>query len=122
MLELTILVISELVMKLFHILVLLETPSRVSLGVFDNTVVQTWNTGALVRKYEMNGVSLRRINAEHYLGSSGDNEAITLDSYKIEIDMSDTTRGINRTSSGSFRSLHFNKTRNGGGNQWKINL
>jgi hypothetical protein len=46
-------------------------------------------------KYELNGVSLRRINTTHDI----DDLDIGLDGYYIEIDR--TTNGINRSTDGS---------------------
>ena len=82
---------------------------------FDNTNAHTCRQNDLVRKYEMNGVSLRRINANHSLGSSSSDDAITLDSYKISIDMSDTDRGTNRSSTGTLKPLFFTSSKSGGG-------
>jgi len=58
--------------------------------------VQPHSTQSLVTKYELNGVSLRRINNVENTVSTLDN---TIDSYHIAIDMS--TNGMNRSSDGS---------------------
>ena len=55
----------------------------------------------VVYKYEFGGISLRRINKTHDLADAsadGDSQAITIDSYKIKIDTSDTGYGVDRSS------------------------
>jgi len=74
----------------------------------DNTVTASHTADDLVYKYQLNGVSLRRINATHNLNEATIDDPITLDTYHIKIDMSDTTQGLNRTSGTSFPPLKFN--------------
>ena len=64
----------------------------------DATVVQSHNVNTLVYKYELNGVSLRRINR---VKAHDIKEPITSDSYYIEIDRSDTDYGIDRSVDGT---------------------
>jgi len=61
----------------------------------DGTVIAPHQIDSLVYKYEMNGVSLRRINKEHTMSST----SIGIDDYYIEI--SRTASGSNRSSDGS---------------------
>lgn len=91
-----------------------NTLTGITRGV-DNTNAHTCRKNNLVRKYEMNGVSLRRINTNHTLGSSSADDAITLDSYKISLDMGDTDKGTDRSTSGPFTPLFFTKSKSGGG-------
>ena len=63
----------------------------------------------------MNGVSLRRINTNHNLNETTDGRKITLDTYGVKIDTSDTTKGPDRSGSGTLPQLFFNETRSGGG-------
>lgn len=83
----------------------------------DNTKSFTYPSGTPVYKYELGGISLRRINKIHTLqdvNSTLINNPIDLDFYHIKIDTSDTSRGLNRDS-GSFPKLFFNSTKSCGG-------
>ena len=62
----------------------------------DSTIVQSHSVNSIISKYELNGVSLRRINRIHDV-----KEPITSDGYYIEIDRSDTNYGINRSADGT---------------------
>ena len=64
----------------------------------DQSLITLHDKDSLVYKYEMNGVSLRRINKEHDMSSIG----IGIDSYHIEV--SRTINGANRSSDGSTTS------------------
>ena len=67
-----------------------------------------------VYKYEVDGVSLRRINTNHNLNEVGVSDPITLDSYHIKVDMA--SNGENRTgAAGSLPALKFNSTQTIGG-------
>jgi len=61
----------------------------------DLTKPLDYEINSIVYKYEMNGVSLRRINTTHDISDSG----IGIDNYYIEIDRS--TNGTNRTADAS---------------------
>ena len=74
----------------------------------DSTQGQNYVTGDIVTKYELGGVSLRRINTTHNLANVTDANPITLDSYKIKLDMG--ANGIGRTSSESFPQLKVKET------------
>ena len=69
--------------------------------------------GSLVYKYELGGVSLRRINKTHHLEDASVSDPISFDSYNIKLDMS--TDGIDRSSDIGYPKLYVNKTRFAGG-------
>ena len=71
------------------------------------------NAGDLISKYELNGVSLRRINRDHTLSDATVGNARKLDSYAIKIDMS--ANGIDRSVNTSFPKLGFNTPKKVGG-------
>lgn len=75
--------------------------------------ISTYNTGQEVYKYELNGISLRRINREHLLEGSSVSNPIGLDYYTLRIDTSE--RGIDRSSNGTFKKLYFSDTKSCGG-------
>ena len=82
----------------------------------DATKSFSYSSGSLVYKYELNGISLRRINKTHSLSdvSTSISEPIGFDYYHIKVDTS--TNGINRSTTDSgFPILHFNSTKNTGG-------
>ena len=91
-----------------------NTLTGITRGI-DNTPVEKHTSEDVVKKYELNGVSLRRINKNHNLNETTDGRKITLDTYGVKIDMSDTTRGTDRTGTGSLSQLFFNETKSGGG-------
>jgi len=64
----------------------------------DSTIVSTHPINSLVYKYELNGISLRRINKTHDISDLN----IGLDGYYLEIDTSANGNGINRSTDGSF--------------------
>jgi hypothetical protein len=69
--------------------------------------------GSPVYKYELNNISLRRINKTHYLGDATVPNPITFDSYHIKIDTS--LDGVDRTDGSSFPILYQNSTKASGG-------
>jgi hypothetical protein len=79
----------------------------------DNTVVTTHSADDLVYKYELNGVSLRRINTSHNLADVTVSDAINLDSYYVNIQMDEN--GTDRSGGGAFGALYFNDTENNNG-------
>ena len=79
----------------------------------DNRGSFAHNTGDLISKYELNGVSLRRINRDHTLSDATIGNARKLDSYAIKIDMS--ANGIDRSVNSSFPKLGFNLPKKVGG-------
>jgi hypothetical protein len=64
----------------------------------DSTIISNHPINSLVYKYELNGISLRRINKTHDISDLN----IGLDSYYIEVDTSGSGNGINRSTDGSF--------------------
>jgi hypothetical protein len=64
----------------------------------DSTIVSTHPINSLMYKYELNGVSLRRINKTHDISDLN----IGLDGYYLEIDTSANGNGTNRSADGSF--------------------
>tara|TARA_R100000482_G_scaffold7169_1_gene2193 strand:- start:4372 stop:11916 length:7545 start_codon:yes stop_codon:yes gene_type:complete len=78
----------------------------------DGTKNFTYPSGTPVFKYELNGVSLRRINKQHNLSNSTGTRPIDLDYYTINVDMSEN--GIDRTASG-VPSLYFADNKQCGG-------
>jgi hypothetical protein len=80
------------------------TLTNIERGI-DNTTPFTYSANSLVEKYEIGGVSLRRINKSHYLGDVDSNieDKIGVNHYYIKIDM------------GSRTDLKFNYTGEVGG-------
>ena len=74
---------------------------------------KNYPVGTPVYKYELGGVSLRRINKTHYLNNATVSEPITFDSYHVKLDMS--SNGIGRTSDTGYPKLYINQTKSAGG-------
>ena len=85
----------------------------------DGTKGFNYSIGTLVEKYELNGVSLRRINKTHNLNdvSLSIKEPIGADYYYLKIDTS--SNGNDRSVGSGFGKLKFNKTINAGGSNGK---
>jgi hypothetical protein len=88
----------------------------------DQTLAGYYYTLAPVMKYELNGVSLRRINKEHTLSDSTELDSIGLDYYKIKIDFTNNPnnavlpQGLTDRSFGSvLGKLYFNLEKSTGG-------
>jgi hypothetical protein len=86
----------------------------------DNTIPITHPENSIIKKYELNGVSLRRINKIHNIVDTG----IDLDSYYLQIDrdgLEDATNfGLDRTNDSlsnsiSYTLLSFNSEKSCGG-------
>ena len=73
--------------------------------------------GTPVYKYELNGVSLRRINKTHTLGDATVANPIGFDSYNLKIDMS--SNGVDRTAASGWPKLFTNTKKSTGGNSVK---
>jgi hypothetical protein len=89
-----------------------------SVGVIGGNIVRGTNPtthpiGSPVYKYELNGVSLRRINKTHDLNDVTVADPITFDSYHIKLDMS--SAGIGRSVGTGFPTLYANQTKSTGG-------
>ncbi len=74
-------------------------------------------TGTPVYKYELNGISLKRINKTHELSDVTISDAINFDSYNIKVGMS--TGGVDRTPSSGWPKLYISNTKSGGGRNIK---
>ena len=83
----------------------------------DSTLAFNYTTNDLVYKYELGGVSLRRINKVHDLADSTVSNSIDLDYYNIKLDMS--TNGIDRSVGTSLPKLYLNETKSTGGDKIK---
>jgi hypothetical protein len=88
----------------------------------DQTLSSAYSTSDLVMKYELNGVSLRRINKIHALSETD----VGLDYYNLKIDFSQAgnlsalPQGItNRSSDSTLGPLFFNQTVSSGGTKIK---
>ena len=79
----------------------------------DSTTAKNYLAGTLVYKYELGGVSLRRINKTHNLADVTTADPITFDSYTIKLDMGSS--GLGRSTGESFPILYTDKTQTGGG-------
>ena len=95
-----------------------RTLTGITRGI-DNTVVASHSKGENVEKYELNGVSLRRINRSHLLANVVENELteapIGVDYYYLNVRMN--AQGTNRASGNvaGFAPLYFNERAVGGG-------
>jgi len=75
--------------------------TSVGIGVLSGTITRSVQATdnelhigkTIVEKYELNGVSLRRINRTHNISAND----IELDSYNVELDITDTNYGTNRS-------------------------
>lgn len=80
----------------------------------DSTKSYQYSVGTDVRKYELAGISLRRINKQHRLEDATVNNPIDLDYYHIRIDTNEN--GVDRSDSPlSLPELHFNISKSCGG-------
>jgi hypothetical protein len=87
-------------------------------GVISGTIVRgtnpkTYPTGTPVYKYELNGISLRRINKTHDLNNVTVSNPITFDSYNIKVETS--SDGVDRSVGTNFPVLYANQTKSIGG-------
>jgi hypothetical protein len=83
----------------------------------DLTQQITHTSGSLVYKYELSGVSLRRINTTHQLQDAEVEERIGIDHYTVKINMGEN--GIDRTTNLGFPKLYLNSTKSTGGSSIK---
>jgi hypothetical protein len=93
----------------------------------DQTNITSHFAGTFIQKYELFGVSLRRINKIHSLQNSDVKNSITLDSYYIKLDMSSSNKGsissngpngqVNRSIESLYPKLFINETKSCGGNK-----
>ena len=81
----------------------------------DETKAGDYSINDKVFKYELNGVSLRRINASHkFLDSDLSNYPIDVDHYWVKVGVS--SRGVDRATGNSsgFPELFFSENKSGG--------
>jgi Domain of unknown function (DUF4815) len=88
----------------------------------DQTIAFTYTAGTPVFKYELDGISLRRINKKHSLQDSNITRSFDFDYYYVKIDPSSAGNTaslpygqVNRSTSGSFNPLYINTTKSAGG-------
>lgn len=88
----------------------------------DQTNAFTYAAGSAVMKYELSGVSLRRINKIHNLQDSNMSRSIDLDYYYIKLDMSSAGKTdplpfgqVDRSGSGVYPALYTNQSKTAGG-------
>jgi hypothetical protein len=92
--------------------------SSVSPGLIGGNIVRgsspkTYPAGTPVYKYELNGISLNRINNAHNLNNVTIDDPITFDSYYLRIDMSNN--GLDRSIDNGYPVLYANQTKSTGG-------
>ena len=85
----------------------------------DNTTVQSHAIDDLVRKYEVAGVSLRRINTTHTFADLANNVTNGIDSYYIKLDTTSSGNGTVRDGTNSFPKLKIGSNEKNGGNKVK---
>lgn len=92
----------------------------------DQTLASSYTTSDYVMKYELNGVSLRRINKTFTLSDSTQTNSIALDYYKVKVDFSQAGNfaalpqgQTNRSSGSALGQLFFKQTKSTGGNNIK---
>ena len=88
--------------------------SGISRGI-DGTIRKDYLAGTPVYKYELGGVSLRRINKTHKFSDVTVSDQITFDSYRLKLDMSSS--GVARTDGLSFPQLYISQTKSTGGKE-----
>lgn len=88
----------------------------------DQTSSFSYTTGTSVYKYELNGISLRRINTTHTLQDASVSDPIDLDYYTIKIDTSSDGKTdplpegqVDRSVGTTFPKLYINETKSSGG-------
>ena len=91
-----------------------NTLTGVTRGV-DSTQTLSHSEKDYLQKYELNGVSLRRINTNHTTSNATVSNASGLDFFNIKVDMS--TNGVDRSTGTSLPKLYFNETKSTGGSQ-----
>jgi len=82
-------------------------------GITRGSNPSSYEIGTPVYKYELGGVSLRRVNKTHLLSDVTVSKPITFDSYNVKVNMS--TDGVDRSTDTSFPKLHFNENKSVGG-------
>jgi len=91
-----------------------NTLTGITRGI-DNTQATNHSSSDLVYKYELDGVSLRRINRTHSLADVTKSNPIGLDYYNVKIDFDDTDYGTDRGSGSTLGAKFFNTNIKAGG-------
>lgn len=85
----------------------------------DSTIPLTHSINSDVQKYELNGVSLLRINRTHNLEDATITDPVGLDYYSVKVNQATETVGTkvitDRTGSGLYPALYFNTNKSAGG-------
>jgi len=99
-----------------------NTLTGITRGV-DQTTSSSHAQGSIVYKYELNGISLRRINKSHTLQDATVDSPIDLDFYNIKIDTSQSGKTdplpfgqVDRSVGTTYPKLFANETKSTGGN------
>ena len=82
-------------------------------GITRGSNARAYAVGTPITKYELGGISLRRINRSHLLDDVTVSNPITFDSYNVKLDLGE--QGIGRSTSESFRKLYINSSKTTGG-------
>ena len=82
-------------------------------GITRGSNPKNYLSGTPVYKYEIGGISLRRINKTHLLDDVTVSNPLSFDSYNIKIDTASS--GVARTDGTSFPKLYANQTKSTGG-------
>jgi hypothetical protein len=89
----------------------------------DQTLAFTYSQGTPVYKYELNGISLRRINKTHTLQDATVSDPIDFDFYTLKVDTSQSGKTdplpygqVDRSIGTNFPKLYVNETKSTGGN------
>lgn len=89
-----------------------NTLTGITRGI-DDTKTASHSQNDVVRKYEFNGISLRRINKTHNLNEVTESNPYDTDFYKIKLDMSEN--GIDRSTNTGHGKAFLKKSTSGGG-------
>jgi len=89
------------------------SPGLISGNIIRGSSPKTYPIGTPVYKYELNGVSLNRINKIHNLNDVTISEPITFDSYHIKLNMSNS--GVDRSFDAGYPALYANQKKSTGG-------
>ena len=82
-------------------------------GITRGSNARAYAVGTPITKYELGGISLRRINRSHLLDDVTVSNPLTFDSYNVKLDLGE--QGIGRSTSESFRKLYINSSKTTGG-------
>ena len=104
-------------LKIGNEIVSYESASGTSINItqrgIDGTTAKNYLAGTQVFKYELAGISLRRINKTHNLNNVTAASPRTFDTYKVKLDLG--SNGIGRSTGESFPILYANTTKSVGG-------